>query len=65
MDESFVVDLSVRAKDMIRGIGASFGIRNLFDEDHRAPLSIDYAPSTTIARPGRSVYMQLSTSTGW
>jgi iron complex outermembrane receptor protein len=69
-DDSFVndqitVDLYTRVNELLGFLDITAGISNLFDESNRVPLSYDYAPSTSIERPGRSLYLNLRTTADW
>ncbi len=60
-----VADLMARVKNIAGIFELSAGMKNLFDADNRAPLFFDYAPSTSIQRPGRALFITLSTATSW
>ena len=61
----WVTDLMIRAERVLGMFDLGFGIKNLFDQHYRTPLSFDYAPSVSIEQPGRSVAMMIRTTAGW
>lgn len=65
VDERFVVDANLNIKKIAGAFDAVLGVKNVLDEDYRVPLNYDWAPTTSIKRPGRSVYAKLTTSLGW
>lgn len=65
LGELITADINVTAKNLWRLLNVNVGVTNLLDRDNRVPISYDYAPSTNIQRPGRSVYFKLQTSAGW
>jgi outer membrane receptor for ferrienterochelin and colicin len=65
VDDQITVDLYARVGGLLGFMDITTGITNLFDESNRVPLSYDYAPSTSIARPGRSLYLNLRTTADW
>ncbi len=60
-----VTNLMVKSSDLIHGLEVGVGVKNLFDIAYRTPLSFDYAPSTTIEQPGRSIYVTAQLIRGW
>lgn len=60
-----LVDINFGFKKVYGLFNGSLGIKNLFDENLRAAMGYDFAPTTSIKRPGRSVFLNLSMSTSW
>jgi len=65
MDAHTTVDLYARIGGLLDFLDITAGINNIFDESYRVPLSYDYAPSTSIERPGRSLYVNARTTVDW
>jgi outer membrane receptor for ferrienterochelin and colicins len=51
--DSFVADLTFTAQNIIKGLGLSFGIYNIFDENYSDPVSSDHV-QTAIRQDGRN-----------
>ena len=60
----FTVDLNVQVKKIYGYFDISAGIKNLLDKEYRVPLSYDYAPTTSIQRPRRSLHLIVQTTLG-
>ncbi|MEE8577744.1 MAG: TonB-dependent receptor, partial [candidate division Zixibacteria bacterium] len=65
MDEAIVTDMYLRSGALFKGVKATVGVKNLFDTKYAVPISPDYAPSVSIDRPGRSLYLNFRTTTNW
>jgi len=65
LEENMTTDININWKGIAGMFDASFGIKNLFDKEYYVPLNYDYAPSTKIQRPGRSINAKLQTSVDW
>lgn len=64
LGSTWLVDVMLRAGNLIGGVDLGIGVKNLFDRAYRVPLSFDYAPSTSIGQTGRSVFLTARLATG-
>ncbi len=65
LDEYVTVDANVNIRSIAGVFDVALGVKNLLDKDYRVPLNYDYAPTTSIERPGRSIYAKITTTLGW
>jgi iron complex outermembrane receptor protein len=65
LDGCATVDANINFNGILNLFDGVIGIKNLLDEDYEVPLHYDYAPSTSIKRPGRSAYVKLTSTLGW
>lgn len=60
-EDFFTANLTLSAEGFLKGLDASFGIYNIFDEKYRDPASQEHAPSLdTIEQDGRSLRLKLT-----
>ncbi|MEE9441759.1 MAG: TonB-dependent receptor [candidate division Zixibacteria bacterium] len=60
-----LVDVNIYAPKLFGQTSFTLGVKNLFDEEYREPMAYDYYPTASIVRPGRSIYLKLSTALNW
>lgn len=65
LEAQTLVDLSLRARNLFGWLDVGLGVKNVLDADTFEPLGYDYAPSTRIQRPGRSLSFSLKTTREW
>ena len=65
LSDNFTVDLMLNARKILGYFEITAGVKNILDRENRVPLSHDYAPSTSIQRPGRALFIRLTTTAGW
>ena len=64
LEDQFSLDAFMNLFGFWNVFDVTVGVTNILDNDNRAPLSYDYAPSNSIKRPGRSLYINLKTTLG-
>ncbi|MEW5796138.1 MAG: TonB-dependent receptor [Candidatus Zixiibacteriota bacterium] len=61
----WLLDAMLQSRRLVGALDIGVGVKNVFDKEYRVPLSFDYAPSTSIERPGRSAFLSLRLATKW
>lgn len=62
VDGQMTMDVIANFRRVLSVVDVTVGIMNVFDSDYRVPLNYDYAPSTSIQRPRRSLYVNLKSN---